>query len=148
MIFQYSTRQRWFLQGLVLLMPLFTLLSFHMGITDWLQGEQLAAGLWWGLCGLFVILSALGISWARFIRVVIEVNEEGLHLQFAARRLTYAWSDLSHYCDNTLVQLLRIHDTKGRLVLPVDHLMTDFEQFKQQLDTYMPSTLNASASKS
>ncbi len=132
-MFAYRRRQRWLLYGLLVAMPLFTLLTFHLGLSEVLLGDYLKGGLWWSLAAVFVLLSAKGLVWRKFIGVEIHVTPEALRLEFGRHTETYTWDRVASVKDWPWCQLLQVYDTERRVILPVDYLLTDFAAFKLAL---------------
>ena len=134
MTYRHSTLLVFILYFLLAVLPLLTLVLGHFAIEHAILGQRVLSGIF-ALFAVVVLLATLtGLRWQKFIRASVQTSENHLDVTLGGRCLHYPWSEIAQVKDNALLQLLRIYNQQGQLILVVDHLLLNYSEFKHYLD--------------
>jgi hypothetical protein len=118
-------------------LPIVGLVCFYQALNMWELANWAWMGFWGLISALFLSLFFLGLRWRVFIHTRIEVTAEGLLLHRGAVTTVHSWQQIGRVKSWPLLQLLVLFDIKGQVILPVDHMLNGFAEFKQAVDQHI-----------
>ena len=100
----------------------------------WEVAQWFWVGLWGMISAVFLGLFFVGLRMRGFIHTGIGLSAEGLELHEGNKNRQIPWGEVGQIKSWPWIQLLVIFDRQGRVLLPVDHMLTNFSGFKSALD--------------
>lgn len=136
MVYSYSKAKQIVLFLVLGMLPVVGLVCFYQALDMWEVSKWTWFGFWGLVSFVFLGLFFLGLRWRLFIPMGIELTEEGLVLHNGPSSITHNWETIGAVKHWPLMQLMVIFDVKGKVLIPIDHMLTGFEQFKLTFDEY------------
>lgn len=133
-VYRYSKSKQAVLYLLLAALPLVGLVCFYLALDMWELGQWMWVGLWGMISAAFLACFFVGLRMRSFIHTGIALTEEGLEFHQAGVSKLHSWSEVGAFKSWPWIQLLVVLDAKGHVLLPVDHMLTDFPAFKQALE--------------
>ena len=140
-VYFYSKAKQVVLYLLLAFLPTVGLICFYQALSQWSAAQWLWVAFWGLISAVFIGLFFLGLNWRGYIHTGVEVRDDGLVLHRGTAATLYAWEQIGTVKNWPWLQLLIIFDAKGQVLLPVDHVLSGFLQFKQALDQQVPAKL-------
>ncbi|HEY6527694.1 MAG TPA: hypothetical protein VIZ65_03300 [Cellvibrionaceae bacterium] len=147
-VYFYSSMKQAVLYLLLACLPVVGLVCFYQALNMWELSYWAWMAFWGLISALFLGLFFLGLRWRIFIHTRIELTHEGLILHQGAVAKVHSWQQIGAVKSWPLLQLLILFDAKGQVVLPVDHMLNGFEEFKRAVDQYLNNRLTEQESQS
>jgi hypothetical protein len=136
-IYSYTKAKQIMLYLVLGLLPIVGLVCFYQSLDMWEASKWAWFGFWVLVSFVFLGLFFLGLRWRAFIPMGVEVTEDGLVLHQGTSTTVHQWERIGAVKNWPLLQLLVIFDAQGKVLVPVDHMLTGFEQFKQSFDAHL-----------
>lgn len=133
-IYSYTKTKQRILYFVLALLPVVGLVCFYQALDMWEAAIWAWCGLWAAISALFLALFFIGLRWRSFIPMGIEITTEGLVMHQGNKPILYPWETIGRAKNWALLQLLIIYDSQGKIILPVDHMLTNFAEFKRDFD--------------
>lgn len=133
-IYSYTKAKQSILYFVLALLPVVGLVCFYQALDMWEVAKWVWCGLWAGISALFLTLFFIGLRWRSFISMGIEITAEGLVMHQGNKPIVHPWETIGRADNWALLQLLIIYDSQGKIVLPVDYMLTNFADFKRDFD--------------
>ncbi len=107
-------------------------MSLWLLATD--QNGFAARSIFTGMALFFLGLGAFGTRLIPHIHSSVAASADGLHVFDKHLAETFhPWSNISHFKDRPVLQVLDFYDTTGKRVLSVDYYISNFGQFYEQV---------------
>ncbi|MEY4589132.1 MAG: hypothetical protein RL497_1208 [Pseudomonadota bacterium] len=138
-VYFYSKAKQMVLYLLLASLPIVGLVCFYFALNFWEAYQWAWVGFWSLLSAVFIGLFFWGLRWRIYIHTGIEVTDAGLVLHQGALKIQHDWEYIAAVKSWHWLQLLIIVDAKGNLILPVDHMLSGFAQFKLAIEQHVKS---------
>lgn len=145
-VYCYSKPKQAVLYFLLACLPVVGLICFYLALNMWEAAQWFWVALWGMISAVFLGFFFVGLRMRTFIHTGIVITEEGLEFHQGAVTKQYPWEQVGAVKSWPWIQLLVVFDTKGRVLLPVDHMLSNFAAFKQALDERLTQPAVASES--
>ncbi|HMW48781.1 MAG TPA: hypothetical protein PKD17_08700 [Cellvibrionaceae bacterium] len=143
-VYCYSKTKQAVLYLLLACLPVVGLMCFYLALNMWEAAQWFWVGLWGMISAVFLGFFFVGLRMRSFIHTGIALTEEGLEFHQGAVNKLHPWSEVGAVKSWPWIQLLVVFDAKGRVLLPVDHMLTNFPAFKQALEARLTQPAVAS----
>lgn len=133
-VYCYSKPKQAVLYLLLACLPVVGLICFYLALNMWEAAQWFWVGLWGMISAVFIGFFFVGLRMRGFIHTGIAITEAGIEFHQGATTKQVPWQEVGAVKSWPWIQLLVVFDAKGRVLLPVDHMLTNFPSFKQSLE--------------